>query len=77
MTDSQRRYEIKSQASRAFYTITRLSDGASVFLQGDDAGYFRDDLLMIDRGFGTSAYLEDDLCDEYFNSKTAATGKPT
>ena len=31
------KYKIESRGHRAFMTITRLADGASVFLQGDDA----------------------------------------
>ena len=37
-------YEIESQWNGAFYTIVRISDMASVFLQGDDALQFESDL---------------------------------
>ena len=38
------RYRISSLGNGAFLTITRVADGASVFLQGDDARRFRAEL---------------------------------
>lgn len=56
------RYEVRSGGNAAFYLITRLSDGAEVFLQGDDASAF--DCLM-DWVDGTDdAELQDIRCDD-------------
>ena len=54
------RYQIDSTGNGAFWTIKRLSDGATLFLQGDDAVLF-DKLLECT----TDAYCDDALCDEY------------
>ena len=54
------RYYIKSQYNGAFFTIERLSDGASVFMQGDDADEFRWQLECT-----SDRFTIDDLCAQY------------
>lgn len=51
------RYEVRSQRNGLFVTLIRKRDSASVFLQGDDASQFWDDL---DRGREI-----EDLCADY------------
>ena len=41
-------YRLDSYGNGAAYTLTRLSDGASVFFQGDDADQFRADYRAAD-----------------------------
>lgn len=54
------RYKIKSTGNGAFYTITRLSDGACVFLEGDDALEFEKSLETTNERF-----TDDDVCALY------------
>lgn len=54
------RYKIESTHNGAFWTITRLEDGATLALQGDDAVTFARCLEATHAG-----YTEDDVCDEY------------
>lgn len=55
------RYRIDSQGNGAFVTI-RVSDGRSVFMQGEDAVQFLEEL---DRT--NDRYTADDLCAEFFD----------
>ena len=54
------RYRIESNGSGLTYTITRLADGATLFLQGDAA-------LEFERMTNSTnaRYTDDDVCDEY------------
>lgn len=54
------RYEIVSRGNGATFMLTRVADGATLVLQGDDAvrfGKVLDDT--------SSDYPDDELCDEY------------
>lgn len=54
------RYTIKSSGNGAFWSVVRLADDASLFLQGDDAVIFGEKLDSThDR------YTDDDVCAEY------------
>lgn len=53
------RYRIESTGNGAFWTITRLADGATLFLQGDDALAFGKRLEST-----TESFSDDDVCDE-------------
>lgn len=57
------KYSIESRAWGAFMTIKRLSDGASVFLQGDDAIRFNHELEL--------AYTDDEAASKYDDVLTA------
>ena len=54
------RYKIESLCNGAFWTITRLSDGKSAFLQGDIARCFEREL---DATYASCT--DDDICDAY------------
>ncbi len=53
-------YEIESTGNGAFWTVTRLADGAALFMQGDEANAFASKI-----GNTHDAYTEDDVCVEY------------
>jgi hypothetical protein len=55
-----RRYSIKSEYNGAFYLLTRLADGATVFMQGDDADEIRCQIECVSERF-----TADDLCAQY------------
>ena len=55
------RYKIETTHNGAFYTITRLADGASIFLQGDDAVLFGDRI----EGLPAGSEEEDRVCEDY------------
>lgn len=57
------RYRIEATGNGAFFTITRLADGAKLFLQGTDAVEFDDDLAVTN-----DRYTDDDLCSEHDES---------
>lgn len=38
------RYKVETQGNGAFVTLTRKADNASVFIQGEDAAIFLDDI---------------------------------
>ena len=63
------RYEIVSSGRGLFWTVTRLTDGAQLFLQGDDAEYFGTQLDATH-----ASYDEDDVCDEYADQFTLEGG---
>ena len=54
------RYQIDSTGNGAFFTITRLTDGATVFFQGDDAVQFG-----VYLSYTNDHYTDDDLCASY------------
>ena len=54
------RYKIRSTGNGSSWTITRLDDGATLFLQGDDAVEFARQLDDTTDGFDDAA-----LCDQY------------
>jgi hypothetical protein len=54
------RYKIESTGSGAFWTITRLADGATLFLQGDDAANFAREIDSL-----PDWMTSDDQCDAY------------
>lgn len=58
--DRGRNYEITSYGNGLSYVITRLSDGKSVSIQGDDAPTFRTEWEHC-----SHRYTMDDLCSEY------------
>lgn len=53
-------YKTESTGNGAFWTVTRLADGATLFLQGDEASAFA---LKI--GNTHDACTDDDVCAEY------------
>ena len=53
------RYRIESTGNGLFVTITRKSDGKTLFLQGDDAE------TLLDQIDDTSCMRPNDVCDEY------------
>lgn len=55
-----RRYHINSTGNGALVCIERLSDGASLFLQGDDAARF-----VAETEHTGGACSEDDVCEQY------------
>lgn len=55
------RYKIESTGNGLYYTITRLADGKTLFLQGDDANAFGD----LIEGMAVGSPNEDNVCDEY------------
>lgn len=57
----ERRYRIESHGNGLFFTLTRLADGNSTFIQGADAAVFGEALDATN-----STFTDDDLCDEYF-----------
>jgi hypothetical protein len=57
MTATQNRYRIEMQSNIPTFLVTRLADGAELFLQGDDAIRFDCEL--------DAAWQQDDVCDEY------------
>lgn len=57
---TSKRYSVDSMGNGAFVTVTRLTDGASVFMQGDDAVTFREELDA-----AGEIYTADDVCSEY------------
>ncbi|HLX60901.1 MAG TPA: hypothetical protein VKX17_06425 [Planctomycetota bacterium] len=57
-----RAFEIESWSNGYFYEITRKSDGASVFLQGDDAIRLSDELERT-----TERFTDDDVVWQYFD----------
>lgn len=63
---TSKRYKVESTGNWLFVTITRRRDGASVFLQGDEAETFMD---QID---DTSVFQLDDVCSEYDDVMQAA-----
>lgn len=74
--DQNEGYTIESHGNGLAYAITRESDGASVFIQGDDASMFRDeyDDLSIDHNSPntrasrfTWRELLDTMCGSYFD----------
>ena len=54
------KYKIESTANGAFYTITRVADGATLHLQGDDAIAFSDSINSTHE-----KHTDDDACAEY------------
>lgn len=58
---SEPRYKIDSTGNGATFTITRLADGKSVFLQGDDAKTFGDALI----GTEIDGDSEAEVCAQY------------
>lgn len=54
------KYRIESSGNGLFWTGPRLADGASIFLQDDDALAFGRLLESTHAG-----YTDDDVCDEY------------
>ena len=58
--ESEPRYTIKTTGNGFTTLITRLADGAELFLQGDDSANFLEQLEQThDR------WTDDDVCDEY------------
>ncbi len=53
-------YKTESTGNGAFWTITRFADGATLFLQGDDASAF-----VLKLGNTHDVYPDDDVCAEY------------
>ena len=56
-----RKYRIESTGNGAFYTLTRLSDGETRFIQDESAAIFGEALDATN-----SMFTDDDLADEYF-----------
>ena len=54
------KYKIESSGNGACWTITRLSDNASLFLQGEDALIFGKELESTH-----DLYTDDDVCSIY------------
>ena len=54
------RYRIESCGNGLHWEVTRLSDGATLVLQGDDALRFGRQLEATN-----AAYTDDDVCSEY------------
>ena len=54
------RYRILSKGNGAMFDITRLTDGATLFLQGGDAVEFDSELDAT-----TERRTADDVCDDY------------
>lgn len=65
------RYQVDSWGNGAAYALTRISDGASCFFQGDDANIFRAEL---DADVET-AYLEGTLLSAYDDIMTVEACK--
>jgi hypothetical protein len=55
------RYSIKTDGNGLTAIITRNSDGATAFLQGDDAAILLAELTNADN------WTDDDVCDQYAN----------
>lgn len=53
-------FTVHSQGNGAYFLITRKSDGADLFLQGEDASIFGDSLDQTNE-----VYTDDDVCAEY------------
>jgi hypothetical protein len=54
------KYEIESQVNGTCWLITRRADNARLFLQGDDALTFGQQLEST-----SESYSEDDVCEQY------------
>lgn len=59
------KYRIEPSGNGLFWTVTRLADGATLFLQGDDAAQFGRWLESTWGGF-----TDDDVCDKYADQFT-------
>jgi hypothetical protein len=61
-------YSIESYGNGIVFLLVRISDGASIFLQGDDALRLSDELEQT-----TEWFSDDDVAEQYFESQLPAT----